>query len=404
MENRYPENLRKAAVTKFINGQSAKEVCAEYGIARSTLFLWKKQYTTDKIGQIPREQYLLKKELDRLRMENTIFKTCNCSPSSSLSEKLSAIHGHKDKFSTHALCRVLNVNRSTYYHYALRSPEKKQIQLQDDKLKPLIGAIFEKSCGRFGARKIRVKLAEQGHIASERRILRLMKELGLSATGTKPRLNSANDRQYQYYPNKLKRNFLTDAPNKVWVSDITYAKVGMDFLYLCVVIDLYSRKVIGHSISENIDADLALSAFHQSYLARQKPINLTFHSDQGSQYTAFEFRNALRNYGVVQSFSAPGSPHDNAVAESFFATIKKEDFRRNYYKTENEFRIAVAKYIEFYNDYRPPSATRFFDAKSSGNGILSHGIRIKENAYSIDQSEKDCPNYCRHSSCHAVPL
>ena len=78
MENRYPENLRKAAVTKFINGQSAKEVCAEYGIARSTLFLWKKQYTTDKIGQIPREQYLLKKELDRLRMENTIFKTCNC--------------------------------------------------------------------------------------------------------------------------------------------------------------------------------------------------------------------------------------------------------------------------------------------------------------------------------------
>ena len=353
MENRYPENLRKAAVTKFINGQSAKEVCAEYSIARSTLFLWKKQYTTDKIGQIPREQYLLKKELDRLRMENTIFKTCNCSPSSSLSEKLSAIHGHKDKFSTHALCRVLNVNRSTYYHYALRSPEKKQIQLQDDKLKPLIGAIFEKSCGRFGARKIRVKLAEQGHIASERRILRLMKELGLSATGTKPRLNSANDRQYQYYPNKLKRNFLTDAPNKVWVSDITYAKVGMDFLYLCVVIDLYSRKVIGHSISENIDADLALSAFHQSYLARQKPINLTFHSDQGSQYTAFEFRNVLRNYGVVQSFSAPGSPHDNAVAESFFATIKKEDFRCNYYKTENEFRMAVAKYIEFYNDYRP---------------------------------------------------
>ena len=237
MENRYPENLRKAAVTKFINGQSAKEVCAEYGIARSTLFLWKKQYTTDKIGQIPREQYLLKKELDRLRMENTIFKTCNCSPSSSLSEKLSAIHGHKDKFSTHALCRVLNVNRSTYYHYALRSPEKKQIQLQDDKLKPLIGAIFEKSCGRFGARKIRVKLAEQGHIASERRILRLMKELGLSATGTKPRLNSANDRQYQYYPNKLKRNFLTDAPNKVWVSDITYAKVGMDFLYLCYIFE-----------------------------------------------------------------------------------------------------------------------------------------------------------------------
>ena len=95
------------------------------------------------------------------------------------------------------------------------------------------------------------------------------------------------------------------------------------------------------------------------YLTRKKTIDLTFHSDQGSQYTAFEFRNTLRNYGVVQSFSAPGSPHDNAVAESFFATIKKEDFRRNYYKAENEFRTAVAKYIEFYNGYRPHQRLSF---------------------------------------------
>ena len=353
MSNHYSENFKSTIVQHYLSGTTSVQLCTKYGIARSTLFLWVKQYSVNADGEVPRERYLLEKELKRLRTENAIFKACDCSPSSLLSERLSAICKHKDKFSIHALCRVLNVNRSTYYHYALRSPEKTQIQLQDDKLKPLIGMIFEKSCGRFGARRIRVKLAEQGHIVSERRILRLMKELGLSAAGAKPRLNSANDRQYQYYPNKLKRNFLTDAPNKVWVSDITYAKVGMDFLYLCVVIDLYSRKVIGYDISENIDTSLALSAFHQAYLTRKKTIGLTFHSDQGSQYTAFEFRNTLRNYGVVQSFSAPGSPHDNAVAESFFATIKKEDFRRNYYKTENEFRTAVAKYIEFYNGYRP---------------------------------------------------
>ena len=353
MAKRYPDAFKQIVTQKHEQGESIQSICTEYGIARSTLFLWVKQYSVNADGEIPRERYLLEKELDRLRTENTIFKTCGCSPSSSLSEKLSAIHRHKDKFGIHALCRVLNVNRSTYYHYALHSPEKTQVQIQDDKLKPLIRIIFEKSCGRFGAHKIRVKLVEHGHIASERRILRLMKELGLSMAGIKPRLNSANDRQYQYYPNKLKRNFLTNAPNKVWVSDITYAKVGMDFLYLCVVIDLYSRKVIGYSISESIDTNLSLSAFRQSYFARQKPASLTFHSDQGAQYTAFEFRNTLRNYGVVQSFSAPGSPHDNAVAESFFATIKKEDFRRNYYKTESEFRVAVTKYIEFYNDYRP---------------------------------------------------
>ena len=105
----------------------------------------------------------------------------------------------------------------------------KIIQLQDDKLKPLIRTIFEKSCGRFGAHKIRVKLAEHGHIASERRILRLMKDLDLSAAGAKPRLNSANDRQYQYYPNKLKRNFLTDAPNKVWSAILHTPKSAWTF-------------------------------------------------------------------------------------------------------------------------------------------------------------------------------
>ena len=180
-----------------------------------------------------------------------------------------------------------------------------------------------------------------------------MKELGLSSTGKRPKLNSANDRQYQYYPNKLKRKFLADAPNTVWVSDITYAKVGMDFLYLCVIIDLYSRKVVGYSISEYIDMDLVEAAFQSAFSARNRPSGLTFHSDQGTQYTSIEFRTLLKRNGVTQSFSAPGCPYDNAVAESFFASIKKEDFRRNFYKNEDELRTAVDSYIDFYNDYRP---------------------------------------------------
>ena len=353
MSKRYPESLKKTVVSQYNGGQSAKTICAEYGIARSTLFLWVKQYTADEPGQIPRERYLLEKEVERLRTENMIFKTCGCSPASPLPERLSAIDLHQEKFSIHALCRVLHVNRSTYYHHAFRSPDKTQLQIEDESLKPLIAEIFSKSKARFGARKIRSKLMELGYTVSERRILRLMKELGLSSSGSKPRLNSANDRQYHYYPNKLKRNFLTDAPNKVWVSDITYAKVGMDFLYLCVVIDLYSRKVVSYSISENIDTALVTQAFLNAFRARKAPAPLVFHSDQGTQYTSFEFCNLLKQHKITQSFSTPGSPHDNAVAESFFATIKKEDFRRNYYKNEEEFRAAVEEYVEFYNDYRP---------------------------------------------------
>jgi transposase InsO family protein len=353
MSKRYTEAFKREISEQYTKGTSAPILCAQYGMARSTLFSWVQQYTANEVGQMPREQYLMVKELERLRTENKIYKVCGCSPSSPLSDRIAAITAHQTEFSIHALCRVLQVNRSTYYYHALRAPEQTQLQMEDAALKPLIVEIFEKSEGRFGARKIRVKLLQEGYTVSERRILRLMKELKLSAKGKHPKLNSANDRQYQYYPNKLKRNFLTDAPNKIWVSDITYAKVGMDFLYLCVIIDLYSRKVIGYGISENIDADLVIKTFTEAFSIRGTPSQLIFHSDQGAQYTAYEFRMLLKRNGVTQSFSAPGTPYDNAVAESFFANIKKEDFRRNFYKTQAEFQEAVERYIAFYNDYRP---------------------------------------------------
>lgn len=353
MSKRYTEEEKQTMVGKYEGGSTAKSICKEYGVSRSTLLLWVKQYSPDNYGQIPREQYLMQKELARLRIENQIFKECGCSANSSLGTRLDAIHRLKDKYSIHALCRVLDVNRSTVYHHELRAPEKTQVEIQDEILKPLISEIFETSNELFGVRRIRVKLKEKGYIVSERRISRLMKELGLYVKKTGPRLNSANARQYQYYPNRLQRNFITEAPNMVWVSDITYARVGHDFLYLCVVIDLYARKVISFAISEYIDEKLVADAFISAYKSRMCPKGLLFHSDQGTQYTAFEFRKMLREYGVTQSFSAPGNPYDNAVVESFFASIKKEDFRKSFYKTEAEFKTAVSKYIDFYNDYRP---------------------------------------------------
>ena len=352
MSERHSAEYKRMVVEQYGRVPTA-ELCKQYGIARSTLFLWVKQHTTAQTGQIPRETYLLQKEVERLRTENQIFKVCGCSPASPLSDRIAAIETHQEEFSIHALCRTLDVNRSTYYYHVLRAPEVTQLQAEDDQLKPIITEIFEKSTGRFGARKIRAKMMQDGYIISERRVLRLMKELGLSSRGKRPKLNSANDRQYQYYPNKLKRKFLADAPNTVWVSDITYAKVGMDFLYLCVIIDLYSRKIVGYSISEYIDTALIKTAFQNAFFTRNRPYNLIFHSDQGTQYTSFEFRTLLKRHGVTQSFSAPGCPYDNAVAESFFASIKKEDFRRNFYKSEEEFRAAVDSYIDFYNDYRP---------------------------------------------------
>ena len=151
MAKRYTEEYKKNLVAQYKAGTSAKNICVQQGIARSTLFLWVKQYTADAVGQVLREQYLLQKELERLRRENAIFRSCGCSPSAPLDVRLYAIISHQNEFSIHALCEVTQVNRSTYYHHILRAPKQTKIQLEDDRLKTLITEIFTKSECRFGA-------------------------------------------------------------------------------------------------------------------------------------------------------------------------------------------------------------------------------------------------------------
>jgi len=354
MVKRYTEGERAHIVALYQNGTAAPELCTEYGMSRSSLYGWIKQYSVVPAkSKSAREIYLLEKEVERLRIINEILVNCGCSNTAPLQEKLQAIERLKDQYSIHALCSALDVNRATFYNYLLRRPEKTLIQQQDEVLKPIILEIFEKSGRRFGARKIRAKLMENDYIVSERRIIRLMKEMELSSKAPRRYPNAANDREYKYYPNKLKRQFLQEAPNLVWVSDITYVRVGEVFYYLCIVIDLFSRKVLSYVISPCIDTELVTAAFEKAFIDRHQPQGLMFHSDQGAQYMAYEFRALLRKYHVAQSFSKPGTPFDNAVAESFFASIKKEEFRRSFYNTEEELRTAVQEYIEYFNDYRP---------------------------------------------------
>lgn len=359
MAKLYSEKQQKEILFQYQNGCNASEFCKIHGIARSTLYLWIKQYSSEQVIQTPHNIYLLNKEVERLRTENNIFRKSGCSTASPLCEKLEAISRLCNEFSIHSLCRVLEVRRSTYYHRSMRSPEKTLVQQQDEALKPIISEIFEKSRHSFGARKIRAKLMELGHTISERRTLRLMKELHISPRTDYRLPNSANDREYMYYPNKLKRMFVTSAPNLAWVSDITYVRVGYEAYYLCVIIDLFSRKVISYAVSTSNDTSLVIRAFHGAFTFRGEPQEFIFHSDLGSQYTALEFKKLLRYYKVRQSFSAPGSPHDNAVAESFFASIKKEEFKRHFYQTEAELLTAIKEYIDFYNSYRPHQSLGF---------------------------------------------
>ena len=146
---------------------------------------------------------------------------------------------------------------------------------------------------------------------------------------------------------------MTDAPNMIWVSDITYVHVEDILCAIGVIIDLYARKVIAFDVAETADSAFIQRMFDSAFEMRGKPAGLIFHSDQGSQYTAFEFRKHLRELGVKSSFSNPGTPLDNAVAESFFASMKREELSHKYYYDLEALRQDVADYIDFFNNMRP---------------------------------------------------
>lgn len=185
-----------------------------------------------------------------------------------------------------------------------------------------------------------------------------MRSMDLPKMSTvKPKFIYAKKEASSSYNNEIKQNFTTDKPDLVWVSDITYVKVNGSFYYVCVIIDLFSRKVISYRVSNRINEQLVIDTFKKAFALRNKPENLIFHSDRGSQYTSQNFRKLLDECGVIQSFSAKGYPYDNAVAESFFKFLKQEEIGRRTFYNKQQLELSLFEYIEgFYNSKRPHSA------------------------------------------------
>ena len=255
------------------------------------------------------------------------------------------------------MCRVLNVNRSTYYkHFSLKvSPRS----LQNQQIRCYILSIYSASKKRLGAYKICYLLnVEYGIPISVGKVYRLMKSMHLPKMSTiKPKFSTSVTTSSYPYHNKVNQNFTTDKPNVVWVSDITYVKVNGCFHYVCVVIDLFSRKVISYSISNRMNEKLVMDTFNKAFSIRNQPKNLIFHSDRGSQYTSKNFRKLLDECNVMQSFSAKGYPYNNAVAESFFKFLKLEELNRQTFYNQAQLALSLFEYIEgFYNSKRPHSA------------------------------------------------
>lgn len=184
-------------------------------------------------------------------------------------------------------------------------------------------------------------------------IASIMKETGLYSIRTNAKADYLRMKSSEFPNNQIQQRFRAQMPNQIWVSDVTCFKVKGSYLYICVILDLFSRKVIAHAISKKNSTQLVTSTFKRAISCRDYVENIIFHSDRGSQYLSFAFQKLLRKHNIKQSVSAPGRPHDNAVAESFFASLKRENLYRKEYSTERAFRAGVSEYINFYNEMRP---------------------------------------------------
>ena len=205
----------------------------------------------------------------------------------------------------------------------------------------------------LGAEKIRTILVQRGHQVSAEYVSRLMHEMGLSSVRTTAKQEYLKLREPERKKNILRQQFNAQQPNQRWVSDVTCFKLGEHYFYICVIIDLFSRKVIAHKISKRNSTQLITATFKMAYEERHPSSGLIFHSDRGAQYTSHRFQQILHEHNTEQSFSQPGKPHDNAVAESFFASLKKEELYRKDHPSDRAFQASIASYIEFYNNKRP---------------------------------------------------
>jgi putative transposase len=258
-------------------------------------------------------------------------------------------------FSIRAMCRVLEVSTSGYYAWRRRMVSARR--QEDEKLQQRIRTIHHHSRQTYGAPRIHAELREEGTPVGRKRVARLMKEAGLAGVSRrKGTVTTRRDRSARPAPDLVDRQFVADRPNALWVADITYVPTWVGFLYLAVVLDVWSRKIVGWVMASHLRTSLVTAALEMA-LTQRSPTEVIHHSDQGCQYTSIEFGRRCREAGVRPSMGSVGDCYDNAMCESFFATLECELIDRSIFKNHDEARRAIFDFIEgFYNTRRRHSA------------------------------------------------
>ena len=294
---------------------------------------------------------------------------------------------HEQGFAVAALCHSLGMSRSGYY--AWKQGSRSSRAEEDRCLKPQVRAVFREHKRRYGARRIARELSSRGMPCSKHRTGRLMREMGLEAIQPKsfrPRTTESRHR-LGYSPNLLVKRPFPSEPNRVWVGDITYIPtVENGFLYLALLMDLYSRRIVGWELDDNMRESLVLSALRFAIAGRQPGIGLIHHTDRGGQYAGNEYRRVLQRARMLESMSRADDCYDNAFMESCFGTIKRE-LEMERYQSEVLARKEIAGYIRYYNTRRLHSSLGYltpveFEAAHHGLAAVSGGDRRLEKSTS----------------------
>ena len=274
------------------------------------------------------------------------------------------MEAEKANFPVTLMCRVLEVSRSGYYAWRKREPSARS---QADKaLKVPIVAIHQRSRETYGVPRVHAELEALGERLSRKRVARLMRELALEGVSRrKGTRTTKRDQRARPAPDLVERDFSADAPDRLWVADVTYVPTWAGFLFLAVVVDAFSRRVVGWSMANHMRTALVLDALNMALTQRRPDEAVIHHSDQGTQYTSIAFGKRCRAMNVRPSMGSVGDCYDNAMCESFFATLECELIDRTTFRTQAEARLAIFEFIEgWYNLHRRHSSLGYLSPQA----------------------------------------
>ena len=351
---------KESIINRYFNGESVAELTEATGVARSTIYGWLKASQSESENKPVNKKTVndLERKIIRLstiiEIMQKVFDVENI-PTQIRLEELERLYG---EYNVHNLCDALMVPRGTFYNHIKRNKrDNAWYAKRRESLREEIQKIYYDKHQIYGSPKIAATLRSRGIKITEGMVRQLMQDMGLISI--REGAKDYYDKEKSKNKNYLNQKFNTTRPNEVWVSDITCFRYNEKYYYICVIIDLYARKVVGYKIGGKNSTQLTKSTFKLAYESRHPDENLIFHTDNGSNYTSKSFRDYLKKLRVTQSFSRPHIPYDNSVMESFFSNMKREELYRTKYRSEKEFRTAVKNYIQFYNEERPHSKNKY---------------------------------------------